>query len=120
FSLGSGHFLFPYHGPASRTNTRIANSPRSLATTGPPPPAPITITSGSVFILYTHFCLFLIKNHDNHDNPIIRRSNQLAANSNGKIRGVDRSVEITVENRKLATQNNSQTLKNDLAHLPRI
>lgn len=39
--------LFPYQGPASRTSTLIPISPSSLATTAPPPPAPIIITSAS-------------------------------------------------------------------------
>src|SRR5699024_3364782 len=63
FSLTTALSLIPCHVPASRTNTRIPNSPTSSATTQPPPPAPITITSVSVFILYPHICLFLIKTH---------------------------------------------------------
>src|SRR5699024_11673200 len=67
-SLGSDHFLFPYQGPASRTNTLIPNSPSSLAITAPPPPAPITITSGSVFICHPPLLPVLIKSLEMLDN----------------------------------------------------
>src|SRR5699024_6354111 len=116
FSFGSGHFLLPYQGPASSTSTRMPNSPSSLATTGPPAPAPITMTAGSVFIRYPHFSIFLIKSRGNRDNLMTHLDSQLASRSTERIQGVDHPGEKTESNHTSAILNKNQTSKTDLTH----
>src|SRR5690606_22607303 len=95
-SFGFGHFLFPYHGPASSTNTRRPNSPSSFAITAPPPPAPITIASASFVIHFPHFFPLSVKILGNLDNRIQLLDNDFVASPPGKTQVGDKVVDKVV------------------------